>query len=309
MFLYFLSASVRAGTCLLFATLGEIISEKVGHTNLGVEGMMQMGAVIGFIAGFVSGNPYVAILCAALAGMAGALIYALLTVTFKANQIVTGLTLSIFGTGFATFFGKNYIGKKVPEAITNFFAPVPFPGLSKIPVLGEVFFNQSIYVYFSYLLVVLVFIYLYKTKWGLHTRMVGENPAAADASGISVDRYKYFNIALSGALSGLGGAFLSLVYISILPVNVVGGRGWIAVALVIFATWNPIRAMVGAYFFGALDIAGYWLQQYNLPVSIYLFDALPYLATVFVLLFTSMKKSGNSKEPAWLGRNYFKEDR
>jgi simple sugar transport system permease protein len=139
--------------------------------------------------------------------------------------------------------------------------------------------------------------------------MIGENPAAADASGISVDRYKYFNIALSGALSGLGGAFLSLVYISILPVNVVGGRGWIAVALVIFAMWNPLLAMVGAYFFGALDIAGYWLQQYNLPVSIYLFDALPYLATVFVLLFTSMRKTANSKEPAWLGRNYFKEDR
>jgi simple sugar transport system permease protein len=156
---------------------------------------------------------------------------------------------------------------------------------------------------------ILVFIYLYKTKWGLHTRMIGENPAAADASGISVDRYKYFNIALSGALSGLGGAFLSLVYISILPVNVVGGRGWIAVALVIFAMWNPLLAMVGAYFFGALDIAGYWLQQYNLPVSIYLFDALPYLATVFVLLFTSMRKTANSKEPAWLGRNYFKEDR
>ncbi|WKY43663.1 ABC transporter permease [Eubacteriaceae bacterium ES2] len=309
MFLYFLSAAVRAGTCLLFATLGEIISEKVGHTNLGVEGMMQMGAVIGFIAGFISGNPYVALLCAALAGMAGALIYALLTVTFKANQIVTGLTLSIFGTGFATFFGKNYIGKKVPEAITTFFAPFEFPGLSKIPWIGEVFFNQSGYVYFSYALVILVFVYLYKTKWGLHTRMIGENPAAADASGISVDRYKYFNIALSGALSGLGGAFLSLVYISILPVNVVGGRGWIAVALVIFAMWNPLLAMVGAYFFGALDIAGYWLQQYNLPVSIYLFDALPYLATVFVLLFTSMRKTANSKEPAWLGRNYFKEDR
>ncbi len=309
MIIYFLNAAVKAGTCLLFATLGEILSEKVGHLNLGVEGMMQMGAVIGFIAGFTSGNPYIALLAAALAGAIGALIYALLTVSFKANQVVTGLTLSIFGTGFATFFGKDYVGKKVPEAITTFFRPIELPLLSDIPGIGPVFFNHSVYVYLSYFLVIVVTIYLYKTKWGLNTRMIGENPAAADASGILVDRYKYFNILLSGALCGLGGAFLSLVYISIFPVNVVSGRGWIAVALVIFAMWNPVKAMLGAYFFGALDIAGFWLQQYDLPVSIYLFTALPYLATVFVLVFTSFQKRKNVKQPAWLGRNYFKEDR
>ncbi|MBP8865081.1 MAG: ABC transporter permease [Acetobacterium sp.] len=308
-FVFFLAAAVKAGTCLLYATLGEIISEKVGHLNLGVEGMMQMGAVVGFIAGFTFGNPYAAVLCAAIAGAAGALIYGFLTISLKANQVVTGLTLSIFGVGFAAFFGKNFVGKKVPEAITTFFAPIKLPGLGDIPYLGQIFFNQSIYVYFSYFLVIAIYIYLYKTKWGLNTRMVGENPVAADASGIAVDKYKYFNIALCGALCGLGGAFLSLVYISIYPVNVVSGRGWIAVALVIFAMWNPGKALLGAYFFGALDIASFWLQQYTLPVSIYLFTALPYLATVFVLIFTSMRKSSNKKEPAWLGKNYFKEDR
>ena len=306
---FFLCAAVKAGTCLLYATLGEIISEKVGHLNLGVEGMMQMGAVIGFIAGFTFGNPIAAVLCAALAGAAGALIYALLTVSFKANQTVTGLTLSIVGVGFAAFFGRDFVGKKVPEAITTFFQPVRLPGLGNIPYIGDIFFNQSVYVYFSYLLVIAIYIYLYKTKWGLNTRMIGENPVAADASGISVDKYKYFNILLSGALCGLGGAFLSLVYISVYPVDVVGGRGWIAVCLVIFAMWNPGKAMLGAYFFGALDIASFWLQKYSLPVSIYLFTALPYLATVFVLVFTSMRKNGNKKEPAWLGKNYFKEDR
>jgi len=308
-FVYFLCAAVKAGTCLLYATLGEIISEKVGHLNLGVEGMMQMGAVIGFIAGFTLGNPLAAVLCAALAGAAGALIYAVLTVSFKANQTVTGLTLSIFGVGFAAFFGRDFVGKKVPEAITTFFQPVRLPGLGNIPYLGDIFFNQSVYVYFSYLLVIAVYVYLYKTKWGLNTRMIGENPVAADASGIPVDRYKYLNILLCGALCGLGGAFLSLVYISVYPVDVVGGHGWIAVCLVIFAMWNPGKAMLGAYFFGALDIASFWLQKYSLPVSIYLFTALPYLATVFVLIFTSMRKNGNKKEPAWLGNNYFKEDR
>jgi simple sugar transport system permease protein len=308
-FVFFLSAAVKAGTCLLFATLGEIISEKVGHLNLGVEGMMQMGAVIGFIAGYTFGDPYIAVICAALAGMTGALIYAFLTVTLKANQVVTGLTLSIFGVGFAAFFGENFVGKNVPMAIVDFFKPIKIPFLGDIPYLGEIFFDHSMYVYFSYILVIVVYFYLYKTKWGLNTRMIGENPSAADASGIAVDRYKYINIAISGALCGIGGAFLSLVYISVYPVNVVSGRGWIAVALVIFAMWNPGKAMLGAYFFGALDIASFWLQKYNLPISIYFFTALPYLATVFVLIFTSMRKGMSKKEPAWLGKNYFKEDR
>ncbi|MGL4607859.1 MAG: ABC transporter permease [Eubacteriaceae bacterium] len=308
-FVFFLAAAVKAGTCLLYATLGEIISEKVGHLNLGVEGMMQMGAVIGFITGFMFGNPYLAVLCAGLAGAAGGMIYALLTVSFKANQVVTGLALTIFGIGFADFFGKSFVGKKVPEGITTFFQPFKIPVLGEIPGIGQIFFNQSVYVYFSYFLVLAVYIYLFKTKWGLNTRMIGENPSAADASGIAVNRYKYINIAIGGALCGIGGAFLSLVYISVFPVNVVNGRGWIAAALVIFAMWNPGKAMLGAYFFGAMDIASFWLQKYNLPISIYLFNALPYLATVFVLVFTSMSKKQGSKEPAFLGKNYFREDR
>jgi simple sugar transport system permease protein len=304
-----LSAGVKAGTCLLFATLGEILSERVGHLNLGVEGMMQIGAVIGFMAGLYSGSPLLALGAAALSAALGALIYALLTVTFKTNQIVTGLALTIFGTGFATFFGDQYIGEKVPETITSAFVPYAIPGLSQIPVIGDALFNQSPYVYFSYIAVVVCAIYLYKTKWGLNTQMIGENPMAADASGIPIDLYKYINITIGGALAGLGGAFLSLVYLTTYQGDVVLGRGWIAVALVIFVTWNPVRAIVGAYFFGILATIGFRIQQYDWSPSIYLLDALPYIVTVVVLVIMSIRKSKDNQAPAWLGNDYFRENR
>jgi len=308
-FVAFLAAAVKSGTCLTYATLGEIVSEKVGHLNLGVEGMMQIGSIIGFITALAFGNPILAIFFAALAGAISALLYGFITVTLKANQVVTGLTLSIFGVAFADFFGDNYVGKSVPANVVEAFASVKIPLLGNIPILGDIFFNQSLYVYLSYVFVILVAFYIKKTKWGLNARMVGENPAAADAGGINVDRVKYFNIALCGALCGMGGAYLSLVYITVLPVNVVAGRGWIAVALVIFARWNPALALAGGVFFGALDISSFWLQKYSLSISIYWFSALPYLVTIFILIFNSVRQSKDTGEPGWLGKNYFREDR
>ncbi|NTW72635.1 MAG: ABC transporter permease [Eubacteriaceae bacterium] len=309
MIISFLSATVQAGTPLLFATVGEIFSQKVGNLNLGLEGMMMMGAVTGFIVGYNTGNPILAVIAAALAGAAGALIYAFLTVTLKTNQEVTGLTLTIFGAGYASFVGNSMVGLKLADNITAFYAKTPFPLFSQIPFLGDIFFKQSVFVYFSYFTVIVLGILLYKTKYGLNLRMVGENPAAADASGINVAGYKYFYILLGGALSGLGGAFLSLVYIPVWQENITAGKGWIAVALVIFATWNPYRAVVGAYFFGGLDIIGFRLQKFSIPIPIYIIDMLPYLATIAVLILMSIKRSRENKAPASLGRAYFREER
>lgn len=203
----FLSAAVVAGTPLLFATLGEIVTEKVGNLNLGVEGMMLMGAVTGFLVGLRTGNPILAIIGAALAGAFGALIYAFLTISLRANQTVTGLTLTIFGTGFSSVVGKatNLIGQKTPETVSSFFKTLPIPGLSKIPVIGPIFFNHDPFVYLGYILAIVLGIYFYNTNKGLNLRAIGENPVCADAASINVNLYKYVNVLLGGALAGLGG--------------------------------------------------------------------------------------------------------
>lgn len=307
----FLSAAVVAGTPLLFATLGEILSEKVGNTNLGVEGMMLMGAVIGFTVGLKTGNPILAIIGAALAGASGALIYAFLTISLRANQVVSGLTLTIFGTGFASLIGKatNLIGQKTPESVKNFFEVLPIPGLSKIPFIGPIFFNHDPFVYLGYILAIVLGIYLYNTNKGLNLRAVGENPVCADAASINVSLYKYVNVLIGGALCGIGGAYLSLVYIPAWQENVTAGRGWIAVALVIFAAWNPYKAIFGSYLFGALGIVAFRFEALTALVSQYLIDMLPYLVTIVVLLVVSMKKSRKNAPPQGLGNAYFREER
>lgn len=305
----FLAAAIVAGTPLLFATLGEIITEKVGNLNLGVEGMMLMGAVTGFYAGLVTQNPILALIAAMAAGAAGALIYAVLTVSLRANQVVTGLSLTIFGTGFASFMGQNLVGEIAPDTLKTFFQPVTIPLLGKIPFLGEVFFQQDVFVYLGYLAAVLIGIYMYKTRIGLNLRAIGENPAAADAASVNVSLYKYLHILLGGALCGLGGAYLSLVYVPAWQENITAGRGWIAVALVIFSAWNPYKAIFSSYFFGGLDIIGFRIQGTGFPVSQYILDMLPYLATMLVLVFVSMKGSKEKAPPQGLGVAYFREER
>lgn len=307
----FLSASVVAGTPLLFATLGEILAEKVGNMNLGVEGMMLMGAVIGFIVGLKTGNPILAIIGAALAGAGGALIYAFLTIGLRANQVVAGLTLTIFGTGFSSVIGQatNLIGQKTPESVSNFFKVFPIPVLHKIPFVGPIFFNHDPFVYLGYILAIFMGIYLYKTNKGLNLRAVGENPVCADAASINVNLYKYINVLIGGALCGIGGAYLSLVYIPAWQENVTTGRGWIAVALVIFAAWNPYKAIFGAYLFGGLGIVAFRFEALTAHVSQYLIDMLPYLVTIIVLIVVSMKKSKKNAPPQGLGNAYFREER
>ena len=305
----FLAAAVIAGTPLLFATLGELITEKAGNLNLGVEGMMLMGAVMGFAVGLWTGNPFFAILGALGAGALGSAIYAILTVTLRANQVVTGLTLTIFGSGFASFVGKSFMGTPAPASIKSVFVTMNVPLLSKIPVIGPTFFQQDIFIYFGYLITICASIYLWKTKKGLNLKAVGENAAAADASGINVNLYKYVHIILGGALCGLGGAYMSLVTIPVWQENVVAGRGWIAVALVIFASWKPSKALIGSFLFGGLNILGFRLQSMGIHISQYLVDMVPYAATILIVIISTRKNKKEDMGPADLSVPYFREDR
>lgn len=248
-------------------------------------------------------------LAGALGGAVGAFIYAFLTIELRANQTVTGLALSIFGAGFSSFMGKTLGGMSVPMSVRQFFNPVFIPILRDIPLLGQVFFNQDIYVYLGYICAIVMGIYLYKTRGGLILRAVGEDPATADAAGVNISLYKYVHTLIGGALCGLGGAYLSLVYVPTWQENIVAGRGWIAVALVIFSTWNPIKAIAGAFIFGGLDIIGFRLQGTQFAVNQYIIDMLPYLVTIFVLVFVSMKKSKDNSPPKGLGVPYFREER
>lgn len=305
----FLAAAIVAGTPLLFATLGELITEKAGNLNLGVEGMMLMGAVMGFGVGLWTGNPYLALLGAMGAGAAGAAIYAILTVSLRANQVVTGLTLTIFGTGFASFVGKSFMGVPIPASVKSLFATIEVPVLSKISVIGPMFFQQDIFIYFGYIITIIASLYLWRTKKGLNLKAVGENAAAADASGINVNLYKYVHIVTGGALCGLGGAYMSLVTIPVWQENVVAGRGWIAVALVIFASWKPSKALVGAFLFGGLNILGYRLQSMGIHISQYIVDMVPYAATILIVIISTRKNKKEDMVPADLSIPYFREER
>lgn len=303
----FLHAAVAAGTPLLLATLGEILTEKAGNLNLGVEGMMLMGAVMGFLVGYNTGNPLLAIIASMVAGGFGGIIYALLTVSLRANQVVTGLTLTIFGTGLSSLMGQKVVGQSLPENIKMFFKPVHIPVLGEIPYIGKVFFSHDVFVYLSFIVTILVGIYMYKTNIGINLKAVGENPAAADSASINVNLYKYINISLGGALAGLGGAYLSLVHVPTWQEGITSGRGWIAVALVIFAAWNPYKAVFGAYLFGGLDIIGFRIS--NAIISPYILSMLPYLVTIIILVFISARKSRKNSPPNALGLAYFREER
>lgn len=305
----FLSAAIVAGTPLLFASLGGIMCERVGNQNLGIEGMMLMGAVAGFIAAIKTSNPIIAMLIAALAGLIGALIYAVLSITMRTNQVVTGLTLTMFGTGLANFLGKPYINLMTPESVKSFFAVKSIPILGDIPIIGPIFFQQDVFIYFGYITVIILGFYLFKTRPGLNMRAVGQNPAAADAASINVTLHKYIHVLLGGALCGLGGAYLSLVYVPSWQENITAGLGWIAVALIIFATWNPYKAVFGSYLFGGLTILGFRLQGAGMHINQYLVDMTPYVVTILVLVFVSQGHNPKNAPPKALGEPYFREER
>lgn len=315
-FVNFLHAALLAGTPLMFGTLGEIVTEKAGNLNLGVEGMMSIGAIAGFYVGFTTQNIVLAVLGAFLAGLLSALIYAFLTVTLKANQNVTGLTLTIFGVGFANFFGdflRESAGidvLKLSDKITNTVQAIHIPVLSDIPYVGKLFFQYNPFVYFGILLCILMGIYILHTRKGLNLCAVGENPGAADAAGVNVTRVKYFNILLGGGVCGIGGAYISLVLCGgIWVTDGVNGLGWIAVALVIFASWNPFKAILGSFIFGAFNILKFYIPKNIVTIPEAIFDMLPFLVTAIVLIVTSIRKSKENTQPAGCGINYFREER
>jgi len=314
--LAFLYAAILASVPLLYGTLGEILIEKSGNINLGVEGMMYLGAIIGFLGGFVFDSAVMALLFAVLAGMAGAAIYAFITVTLKANQNVTGLTLTIFGTGIANFIGETlkesypagtvFISDKVKAALL----PLEMGALSDIPVIGKLLFSHSILSYLVTALAILMGIYLKRTRLGLNLRAIGENPAAADAMGVNVSRYKYIHILIGGGMCGLGGVYVSLVTaVGNWQPHIIGGQGWIALALVIFSSWSPTKAIFGALVFGALSVLRLYIPKDVIDIPGAIFSMLPFIVTCLVLVFSSIRMKRENQQPASCGINYFREER
>ncbi len=306
MLIAILAAAISTGTPILFVALGEIIAEKSGVQNLGLEGMMLVGAVTGFIVGASSLNLFMAILAAALGGGVLALLHSYVTITLKANQVVSGLALTIFGTGLSGYLGKPYVGMPAPVK----FDSVAIPFLSEIPVVGPVFFNHNVLVYFSYALVFLLWFFVYRTNFGLNLRATGENPGAADSLGVNVFALRYVYTIFGGMLAGVGGAYLSLASAPSWVENMSGGRGWIAIALVIFAIWNPARAIFGAYLFGGVEALGYRLQAIGVTASPFILNMMPYLLTIGVLiLVTISSRTKHIGEPESLGIPYDREER
>ncbi|MEG2949626.1 MAG: ABC transporter permease [Clostridia bacterium] len=320
----FLQKAITQGVAILFGANGEIITEKSGNLNLGVPGMMYMGGVAGLMGAFLYEkgveNPIpivgmlIALFCALLCSALGGLIYSVLTITFRANQNVTGLALTTFGVGFGNFFGGSLsqlaggVGQ-ISTAVTSsaFRAKIPF--LSDLPVVGELLFSYGFLTYLSVILTILLSWFLYKTRIGLNLRSVGESAATADAAGINVQRYKYLATCIGGAMSGLGGLYFVMDFsCGTWMNNGFGDRGWLAIALVIFARWRPLNAIWGSFIFGGLYILYLYIPGLERSTQ-EIFKALPYLVTIVVLVFTSLRKKREDQPPAALGLPYFREER
>lgn len=317
-------SAILNGTPLLFGTIGEVLTEKSGNLNLGVEGMMYMGGAVGLAgafyyekaAGMDASAPLaiiIALLCSFLAGALAALIYSFITITLRANQNVTGLALTIFGTGVGQFIGEYMRVKEggyvvLGNSLKDAFQLSIFPEkLQNIPVIGSLIFGHNIFVYLGVILAFAMAFYLDKTRSGLDLRAVGESPSTADAAGINVIAKKYFATLVGGGISAIGG----MVYIMTIAGGVwnhegLAGEGWLAVALVIFCLWKPRRALWGSALFGALMIM---YLRVHIPIPNEIYKILPYVVTIVVLIFTSVRKKRNVMEPESLGLSYFREER
>lgn len=248
-FVGFLASTIRLAVPLLFASLGEVVTQRAGILNLGLEGMMLAGAFFGFVGANLSGNLWVGVLSGMLAGVTLALLVAVFDVSLGADQTIVGLMVVIAVQGLITYLNNLIYGGSYVAPTTAGFAPLRIPVLADIPIVGETFFNQNVLVYLAFLLVPLFAALLFKTTWGLRLRGVGEDPRAADAVGVSVSRVRYLAVLFGGLMAGLGGAFLTLGYLGSYSENITAGRGWIAIALVYFGQWNPYRVLAGALLF------------------------------------------------------------
>ena len=294
-----------AGTALLLGTVGEVISERSGVLNLGVEGMMAMGAVTAFIVTYQTGNPWIGMLAAAGMGAFMALIHAFVSVSLRGNQTVSGLALTMLGLGLSGLWGKPFIGK--PLAVKMEIVKIPL--LSKVPFIGKILFQRDPFFYLSILLGIIVWFLLKHTSLGINLRSVGENPKAAESQGIKVGLVKYLAVMAGGLFAGLGGAHLSTAYSRSWIEGMVSGRGWIVIALTIFALWEPHRAFLGAYLFGGIFVLQYLLQP--LGISPNFLAMLPYLSTLLVLLAYGFTAGGQRRmhAPATLGEPYRRGER
>ena len=296
-----LAGTIAAATPLIFAGLGELVAERTGVINLGVEGMMLVGAIAGFaFAAQYDASVASALLVGGIAGTLMALIFAFFTLSLSTNQSACGLALTIFGIGISAFIGQNYVSMALPG-----LEGINIPLMSEIPVLGPILFQHNYVVYLSMLAFVVIWWVLTKTRLGLLLKAVGESPESAHAMGYNVLAIRYCAVLFGGAMAGVGGAFLSTVYTPMWIENMVAGRGWIAIALVVFATWKPTRLMLGAYLFGGVTILQFHAQALGLNVPNELLSALPYVATIVVLVLISRnKKHLKLNLPASLGKTF-----
>jgi len=300
-----LAATVRMATPLIFATMGEILSERAGVLNLGIEGIMLIGAMSGFVTTLNTGSLWLGVSVAAVVGMMFGLLMSLLAVYLGLSQHVSGLGITLFATGLSMFIYRLVVGSPVVPPTVTPFTQVAIPGLATIPILGSAFFNQYALVYVSWLAIIAVWIILYKTSWGLAIRTVGENPFAADTVGINVNLTRTLCLAAGGALMGMGGAYLTLAHQNMFLIDVVGGRGWVSIAMVIFGNWDPLLGTLGAFFFGFLDALQLRIQAMGFRIPFHIFLVIPYLVTIVALVGVSRRAGA----PAGLLKPYRREEK
>ena len=288
-----------ASAPLIFAAIGALLVERSGVLNLGVEGMMIVGALLGFVVISHTNNAYLAVLAALVAGMVIASIFAFLTQFLLTNQVATGLALTLFGLGFAAFAGREYT-----EVTIDLIGPIYIPILSEVPYVGPSLFSLNPLIYLAFFMVYIVWWFLFKTKQGLILRAIGDNHDAAHAIGHNVVLYRFIAILFGGAMAGLGGAFLSLVQVPIWGEGMTAGRGWIAIGLVVFASWQPFRVILGAVLFGGITVLQLHAQGFDIRISAQYLSMLPYLATIVILVSLRMrlKNKTNRTVPNCLGR-------
>lgn len=306
-----LRTAIDAGAVVVFAGMGELLTERVGVLNLGQEGLIGIGAIAAVIAADLGADPWVAFLVGVLAAALMGFLFATSVVVIRTNQVLTGLAVVLIGVGLSNQLGNDYQGSPV----TNTFARMPIPGLVDIPDIGPALFNHTLVVYLAYLLLPLVVGFvLFRTRHGLNLRAVGENPASADAAGINVTGMRLLYTTIGAGLSGAGGAFLMLGFTPVWAFDVARGRGWVALAVVIFAAWRPFRLVGGALLFGAMISLGFIAQQQNWGVSSFVLAMLPYLVTLTLIAVPAALvrfgfRARSTAAPAALAQPYFREER
>jgi len=299
------AGAVRMGTIILFGALGELVTERSGVLNLSVEGMMLSGALAGFLVAYFTDSLWLGVICAALAGMIISVIFGLLAVVFQIDQTVSGLSVNIFAAGLTFYVYRTIFPDVGTEKIPNLvpFSTIQIPILSDIPIIGEILFSHYALSYIALIMVGAIAFYLYRTKSGLILRTMGENPRAVDMKGVNVTQYRFLAVLFGGLMAGLGGSFITLCSSGLFVADITAGRGWLAIAIVIFGDWKPGRILLASLFFGFIDALQMQVQALGVQLPFQLFLAMPYILTT-VAVFLGRKRSG---EPQSLGEAYVRE--